>query len=84
MKFMKATLSFDLNDQDDRIAHLQAIKAQEMAIALWEIWHNTIRSVERNVESGTITDPHEVVDQFRENIGDLLQASGINVDSLVN
>jgi hypothetical protein len=34
---MKATLSFDLSDPDDRTRHLQCIKAHDMAIALHTI-----------------------------------------------
>lgn len=34
---MKATLSFDLSDPDDRTRHLQCVKSQDMAIALHEI-----------------------------------------------
>jgi hypothetical protein len=34
---MKATLSFDLNDPDDRMAHLRCVKATDMASALLDI-----------------------------------------------
>jgi hypothetical protein len=34
---MKATLSFDLTNNDDRLRHLQCVKSQDMAIALHKI-----------------------------------------------
>mgnify|MGYP000427177733 FL=1 len=34
-------LKYDLNVFDDRIAHLRAVKSSDMAMALWEIIHNT-------------------------------------------
>ena len=34
---MKATLSFDLSDPDDRKRHLQCVKSQDMAICLHRI-----------------------------------------------
>ena len=37
---MKATLEFDLGDNEDAQAHLRCIKAKDMAIAIWEVTHN--------------------------------------------
>lgn len=34
---MKAELHFDLDNQDDKIAHLRCVKALDMACALFEI-----------------------------------------------
>lgn len=79
---MKSTLSFDLNDPEDQLSHRQAIKAQAMAIALWEIFNNMPRAIERKVESEEITDPQDVIDEFRGSIYDILQEQGIDIDSL--
>ena len=37
----KATLEFDLNEPDDVLAHLRAVKSLDLALALWDIVHNT-------------------------------------------
>jgi len=37
---MKATLEFDLNDADDKMAHIRCVKATDMALVLWEIQMN--------------------------------------------
>ena len=34
---MKATLTFNLDDIDEKMAHFRCIKALDMALALWEI-----------------------------------------------
>ena len=34
---MKATLRFDLDDVDDRMAHLRCVKSLDMALLLWEV-----------------------------------------------
>jgi hypothetical protein len=53
---MKATLSFDLTNQDDRTRHLQCVQSNDMAIALWRIsqmlfndldadeWHENVKN----------------------------------------
>jgi hypothetical protein len=50
----KATLEFDLNDSDDMIAHLRAVKSLDMAMALWEIVHNTKKGLEWSMENKEI------------------------------
>ena len=37
----KATLEYDLSDPDDVMEHKRAIKSLDMAMALWNIVHNT-------------------------------------------
>ena len=34
---MKATLEFNLDDIEDRMAHYRCVKALDMALALWQI-----------------------------------------------
>ena len=47
---MKATLSYNLNDPDDRMAHLRAVKSLDMASALFEITQNLRKKVIRKFE----------------------------------
>ncbi len=37
---MKAVLEFDIDDPFDRLSHMAAIKALDMASALFELLHN--------------------------------------------
>lgn len=80
---MKATLTYNLDDPDDRLSHLRAVRSTELAICLWEIYHNTCRGIERKIESGELKEPFDVLDQLNSDIHDLLSANGINIDNLV-
>ena len=42
---MKAKLEFDLDDVDDRMAHLRCVKATDMAMVLWEMTMNMRKRV---------------------------------------
>jgi len=66
---LKAILEFDLNDPDDRQAHLRCVKSLEMAAALFEIVNNSHRFV-RDVE--------HYQQKINEAIGDL------NIDELIS
>lgn len=77
---MRAGLHFNLDDQDDRIAHLRATKSLELALTLWEIFHNTRRKMERRED---IKDPQEMLDAVFEEIHDIMNANGIIIDDLI-
>ena len=38
---MKAKLIFDLENNDDRIAHLRCVKAVDLSLVIWNMLHNT-------------------------------------------
>lgn len=66
---MTATLTFNLDDPDDRKAHLRCVKSTDMAIALFDIMNNSDRNV-RDIE------------HYKENI---MQAiADINIDELLD
>ena len=81
---MKATLEFDLNDPDDRMAHLRCVKSLDMAIALFEILHNTKKGICYTLEGKNITDPYEAVQMVMDKIWDDAKAQGLNIDELIN
>ena len=66
---MTATLSFNLDDPEDRMAHLRCIKASEMASALFEIVYNSPRYV---VD----------VEQYQERISEAVK--DLNIDELIS
>ena len=81
---MVAKLEFDLDDADDRMAHLRCVKSTDMAIVLFEIAHNLKRQLEHRFESQP--QPRDVFDgveeTFRE-IHKLMDYHGINIDELI-
>ena len=81
---MKAVLEFDLNDPDDRMAHLRAIKSLDMTIALFEIQANLKKRCERIAESkeGDL-DVYDGIDLVFQHISELMYDNGIIIDDLI-
>lgn len=72
---MKATLTFDLDDADDRMAHLRAVQSLEIAIVLWHILYNS----KKTMENKTGLDLNEVWEHFHQ----LCEENNINIDKLI-
>jgi len=82
---MKATLSYNLNDPDDRMAHMRAVKSLDMASALFEITRNLKKQVERRFEDETIEyDSFDVIQDVFERIYEILGDNNIDIDELIN
>jgi hypothetical protein len=78
----KAKIEFDLNDIDDRMAHLRAVKSLDMAMALWDITHNTKKGLEWALENKDV-DKYEVLEMVFEKIYEILDEHNVNTDELV-
>ena len=78
----KAILKYDLNDTDDAMAHMRAVKSLDMALALWDITHNTKKSIEWSLEGKEI-DKYEVLDIVYEKIYEILEEHNIKMDDLI-
>lgn len=80
---MKAQLNFDLDDIDDRLNHQQCIKANDMALVIWELVYNTKKSIEWELESKKNDNRYDVLDLIYEKIHSLLEEHNINIDELI-
>ena len=78
---MKGILEFDLNDFDDRMAHERCVKATDMAFVLWELTHNSYRSITNGY--GEDDGFHKGVDAVYDKLRELLDEHGINTDKLI-
>lgn len=78
----KAIIEFDLNDSDDTMAHLRAIKALDMALLLFEIAYNTKKGLEWAVGDNKI-DGYGVIDKFYEKFWEEMNERGINLNDLI-
>jgi molecular chaperone GrpE (heat shock protein) len=78
-----ATLTFDLNDSDDVLAHLRAVKSLDMAMALWEIIHNTKKGLEWSMEEKEM-DKYDALEMVYEKIHEILGEHNIKPDELIN
>ena len=79
----KATLEYDLNEPDDALAHLRAVKSLDLALALWDIVHNTKKGLEWSMEGKEI-DKYDALELVYEKIHEILDNHNINTDELIN
>jgi hypothetical protein len=83
---MKATLSYNLNDPDDRMAHMRAVKSLDMASALFEITRNLKRRIEDRFENvdNTNNDVFDGIHEVFDEIYNILEDNNIDIDELIN
>ena len=83
---MKATLSYNLNDPDDRMAHLRAVKSMDMASALFEITRNLRKKIENRFEDidNTNNDVFDGIHEVFDEIYNILENNNIDIDELIN
>jgi hypothetical protein len=83
---MKATLSYNLNDPDDRMAHLRAVKSLDMASALFEITRNLKKQIENRFEDidNTNNDVFDGIQEVFDGIYEILEDNGVDIDELIN
>ena len=79
----KAILEFDLNEPDDIMAHKRVAKSLDMAMALWDITHNTKKSLEWSLEGKEI-DKYDTLDMVFDKIYEILEEHNIKLDDLIN
>jgi hypothetical protein len=78
----KATIEFDLNDPDDNMAHLRAVKSLDMALVLWEMAYNTKKGMHNDIEFNKL-DAYDAVDKVFKMLWDHMNERGINLDELI-
>jgi hypothetical protein len=79
----KAILEYDLNDPDDQMAHLRAVKSLDMALVLWEMAYNVKKRIQSQAETENL-DAYDAVDRVFEKLWEELNEHGIKLDDLVN
>lgn len=80
---MKAKLEFDLNDPDDRMEHMAAVKASDMAQLLWNIRFNLRRNIYDEVDNmNDDKDYNSGVELALAHINELFDRYNINIEEL--
>jgi len=65
---MTATLTFDLNDHDDRQAHMRCVKASDLALAIWSIKTQNLGKTRKQI----LQSIDRIMDEYNINLEDLL------------
>lgn len=79
---MKGILEFDLNDQDDIMAHKRAVKATDMAVMLFQFAHNTKKSHEYKLDKYETKE--DLLDAIYDQFWELMKEYNISLDELIN
>lgn len=79
----KAKIEYDLNDADDRLSHLRAVKSLDLSLAIWDIVHNTKKRLEWFME-GKEMDKYDALELVYEKIHEILEEHNIRIDELIN
>ena len=78
---MKAKLTFDLDDIDDKMAHERCVKSTDMAFVLWEIMTNSYRSLTNGYDEDD--GYHKGVDAVYDKLRELMEEHDINPHNLI-
>jgi hypothetical protein len=81
---MKATLEFDMDDIDDRVSHMRAVKSLDMAAVLFEIQHNLRKKCSRILDDmDDNLDKHDSLNVIFTEIFKIIEEHNINTDELI-
>ena len=78
---MKAKLEFDLDNPDDKMAHMRCVKATDMAIMLWDI-KQKIRSKLKYGEDLSEAEFHQW-EVMQDEFYSIASEYGINLDEFI-
>ena len=83
---MKAILEYNLDDADDRMAHMRAVKSLDMACALFEIGNNLNKNMEHKLDSvdAMADSGYVALSMIMDEINAILNENNINIDELIN
>jgi hypothetical protein len=78
---MKAILEFDLNEPDDREAHLRATMSLDMAIAIWDMQ----QEFRGRLKHGQLSDEeYRVTEELKDRFYQILNERGIDLEKLMS
>jgi hypothetical protein len=72
---MKAILKFDLNEEDDIMAHKRCVKSLDIALTLWE--------VDQYLRSESKYKDNEIAYEIREKLYEIMTEHGLSFNDLI-
>ena len=77
---MKAILTFDLDDCDDKRKHDLALKGEEYAMFVWDFWQDVLRQYYKHGIPEKIKDKDELLEDIRDKFLEHLHERGLKTD----
>jgi hypothetical protein len=79
---MKAQLTFDLDDYDDKIEHLRCVQAGDLCSAVWEFMNNTKNKLTENAINQNL-DIEDSISLVYKQFWEILDEANIDIDKLI-
>lgn len=79
---MKAQLTFDLDDNYDKIEHLRCVQASDLCSAVNEFIFNTKKGLNYEAEAKNL-DAYDAINSVYEKFWDILKEHNLDIDKLV-
>lgn len=76
---MRAKLIFNLDNPDDRMAHLRCVKSSDLCLAVWEFLKNS----RKKLEETEFKNSYQAINETYKEFFDILEEYNINIDELV-
>ena len=80
---MKAQLTFNLDDYDDKIAHLRCVHAGDLCSAVYEFLNNTKKGLTENALKQNL-DLEDAINFVYQHLWEILDQRNIDIDKLVD
>lgn len=78
---MKAILEFNLDEPEDRLDHLRAVKSLNIVSVLWE-FDMYLRSQLKYNDENLTNEAYEALEKAREKLYDIMNSNHISIDEL--
>ncbi len=79
---MKGILEFDLDEPFDRVAHMRAVKAVDMASALW-VMDQYLRSQTKYAPDSMPSEVYGALQETRDKLHEIMSDHSIDLDELL-
>ena len=79
----KATLEFDLNDHDDKMAHLRAVKSTDLALSLWDM-DGYLRGKTKHAPDSMSSEVYDTLQDVRDKLYEIMNKHSIDLDELID
>lgn len=80
---MKAILEFNLDEQDDEMAHKRAVKSLDMALTLWDI-DGYLRGQIKHAPDSMSPEVYSSLQDVRDKLYEIMSKHSIDLDELIN
>lgn len=80
---MKATLTFDLDEPEERTEHIRCIKAIDLSMAIYDL-DQYLRAKTKYESEGMTSEVYDAYDLMREKLREILEERNISYDELIN